>query len=309
MAPSLAASLAAAAAAAVAAAPTAAAAAPGLTVAVDPATGAYGLQFGGGGADDWATALGGGGVLVRSGGALLTGGTPAAKGLTLAAPPAVTTGSDGFGAFTRTSLTWDAPGAPGLVVTSFNEYASPTFGPPGTSAVVFEQAFPRGLQGCSCGNSMEVATGFPILGPPPGALDTQLGYLTYGGMNIMPYTGRWAAGGLPGQAFGAGWANGMLALMNASLATVVVGPLGDFFTAYLTQPGSTGGALAFGFNGEMGGVPPGYVLRSIAVGGQGVADTVHAWGDALLAVGGKPRTGVQQDFFTSYLSYWFDNGG
>lgn len=43
------------------------------------------------------------------------------------------------------------------------------------------------------------------------------------------------------------------------------------------------------------------------VGGQGVADTMMAWGDALLLLGGKKRPLPGSDLATSALGYWTDN--
>lgn len=38
--------------------------------------------------------------------------------------------------------------------------------------------------------------------------------------------------------------------------------------------------------------------------GQGVNDTMHAWGEAQLLAGAKNRTRLDQDPATAYLSYW-----
>lgn len=98
--------------------------------------------------------------------------------------------------------------------------------------------------------------------------------------------------------------------MSVSLASVVFSALTDHLTAYptVTAVGAGMDALTIGFNGQMEAVPPGYTFRSILVSGQGMNDTMHAWGDALLLTGGKRRTGLQDDFATSFLSWWNDNG-
>lgn len=58
----------------------------------------------------------------------------------------------------------------------------------------------------------------------------------------------------------------------------------------------------------MAAVPANYSFKSILVAGQGLNDTMHAWGDALLLQGGKQRTSLTQDLSTAYLSWWNDNG-
>ena len=55
-------------------------------------------------------------------------------------------------------------------------------------------------------------------------------------------------------------------------------------------------------------IPAGFSTRSLLVAGQGVNDTMYAWGDALLLLGGKTRPGPDVDIVVSQLSYWTDNG-
>jgi hypothetical protein len=263
------------------------------------AQGEYALSFDGD--YSWKTALQGGGVGVRSNGKYQSS---AAGSLALTSGPSPLSGSDEFGAYTGQSLTWGG----GLMTTNFYVYSAPSFGAPGTSAVVFEQVFPGGLAGCSNGNNGDVATAFPVLGPPRAQLDTPLAYLTYVGMNILPHVAPYNAEGFNPGYFGAGWANELIVLFNSSLAAVALSPLGDWHTAYVSAPGATQQALTVGFNGELASLPPGYRQRSLLVAGAGVNDTVHAWGEALLLAGGKKRTGPADDWTTAHLSYWMDNG-
>ena len=100
----------------------------------------------------------------------------------------------------------------------------------------------------------------------------------------------------------------MVTLFNASGFAATLSPLTDHLTAQPAFAGSLNNVLAFGFNGKMASVPAGYTLQSVLVAGQGVTDTMHAWGDLLLQTGGKQRTAPTQDFQTAYLSYWTDNG-
>lgn len=263
------------------------------------ADGSYALSYDGD--SSWTAALTGGGVGVRSGGKYLSS---AGGSLPLTSGPSPLSGSDVLGAYKGQTLTW----GDNLMTTNFYVYDAPSFGAPGTSAVVFEQVFPNGLSGCSNGNNGDVSTAFPVLGPPRSSLDTQLAYLTFVGMNIIPHVAPYTTEGFNPGYFGAGWANELIVLFNASRAAVALSPLSDWHTAYVSAPGATQQALTVGFNGELASLPPGYRLRSLLVAGAGVNDTVHAWGEALLLAGGKKRTGPTDDWTTAHLSYWMDNG-
>ena len=61
--------------------------------------------------------------------------------------------------------------------------------------------------------------------------------------------------------------------------------------------------------GSVDPIPAGFSQRTLLVAGQGVNDTMFAWGDALLRLGNKTRPGPDVDIVVSQLSYWTDNGG
>ncbi len=106
---------------------------------------------------------------------------------------------------------------------------------------------------------------------------------------MSSHVGQWNAAGINPSYFGGGEGNAVVVLMNSSLATVVLSGLTDQLVAYPALANAVGGSLAFGFNGRIAAVPPGHVLRSILVAGQGVNDTMHGWGNVLLQVGETKR--------------------
>ena len=105
----------------------------GLALDVD-GSGNYKIQFDG--SPSWDVALSGSGYGVRSNGQFLSSN----GGLRLAGAPSALNGADSFGAYSGYSLQWDAQ-SPGLLQTNFYVYEQPTFGAPGTTAIMFEQVF------------------------------------------------------------------------------------------------------------------------------------------------------------------------
>ena len=261
------------------------AASAGLSLRVETTTGAYNVTYDG--APSWAAALVGGATAVRSGGRVHS---TADGSLTLQGPATPTSGSDAFGAYTGYALSWLAGGTTTRFATNFYVYNAPVGVAPGTTAIVFEQVFPDGLTGCANGDVSDVVAAFPALGPSYRALATPLHYLAYQGVSLSSHVGQWTTAGVNSAYLGGSNGAAVVALMNASLATVVFSALTDHLTAYPSLAASAGGALTIGFNGDMAAVPAGYVFRSLLVAGQGVNDTMHAWGDLLLRAGGKPRT-------------------
>ena len=123
---------------------------------------------------------------------------------------------------------------------------------------------------------------------------------------MSQHAGQWTSAGVSTSNFAVN--GGPLTLFNASGYAIAFSTLTDHTTAHTTWAGSLGNVLAMGFNGAVDGIPAGYRMQSVLAGGFGITDVMHTWGDALLAVGGKKRTGVMDDFQTKYLTYWTDNG-
>jgi hypothetical protein len=120
------------------------------------------------------------------------------------------------------------------------------------------------------------------------------------------HVGPWTAAGVSPNNFGS--TGGVVALFNKTLGTLVLSALDNYMTAGLTWSASLNNVFGAGFNGNLDGIPAGWKHQTVLVAGVGVNDTMNAWGDILLAAGGKTRTPIDGDFQTSYLSYWTDNG-
>ena len=269
------------------------AAAANVDLTVNPTTGAYTIGLGG---QQW---LVGDVYAIRSGGSLLT----SANGLTLTSA-APTTGTGPYGAYTGYALSWAKSGGVVLFETNFYVYQSLPGGG-GAGAIVFEQVFPQGLTGTATQANNDLATAFPSFGPSLTKLQTNLGFLTWSGVSVSYHVGQWTTQGVSNNNFGTN--GGVISLFNASSYTVTISPLTDHLTAQPTFAGSLGDVFGVGFNGKLDGIPVGYKMQSVLVAGQGITDTMHAWGDMLLLAGNKSRTTPTQNFQTAYLSYWNDN--
>jgi hypothetical protein len=279
-----------------AAALPAARAASSLSLAFAP-DGSYTLTLDGG---PWAVSdATSGGLGLRSNGAALTAGP--GGGLALDAPPAPISGDSPLGPFTGTQLSFGG----GLVVARAKHVALPS----GAAAVLCELTFPRGLNASRGGNrENDLAAGWPVFAPPAADAPAR-GFLTWAGGMLPPRVGVWNA--TPGPLYGI--QGGPVIVFNASRATLVTSAAANFLVG-----GSCGGAAAptwagagafgAGLFASLDAVPAGAVHTTLLVAGAGVRATMRAWGDALLALGGKARTALGRDVGTSHLSYWTDNG-
>lgn len=185
-----------------------------------------------------------------------------------------------------------------------------TLNVPGRNAVLFEQVFPGGLAGTAYNTSestaaADQATSFPVFGPPMAQVDSSLAYLAFAHCMCGAATGSWTAKGLKANSGHFGDEGGAFSIFDANFSTVVISAANDFMTTTIGFPDATGTALGSGFNGMLTGIPAGWTHRTILVGGAGVNETWYAWGDALLALGGKRRTPTFGNFFDT-LSYWTD---
>jgi hypothetical protein len=153
----------------------------------------------------------------------------------------------------------------------------------------------------------DLSTSFPTFGPTHSALNrSDLGFLAWSDCMCPGHVGPWTAAGVSPNNFGS--TGGVVALFNRTLGTLVLSALDNYMTAGLTWSASLNNVFGAGFNGNLDGIPAGWKHQTVLVAGVGVNDTMNAWGDILLAAGGKTRTPIDGDFQTSYLSYWTDNG-
>lgn len=276
----------------VAAAATAAAAAPSLTATVtDLATGAYAVTMGG--ATWWASAPDP--FVFRWDGSVHR---PSDGSLTVDSV-APTQGADDLGAYTG----WALALGKGRVQATVKNYAA-------LNAVTFETVYPQGLAATNVSGAdaaQDFSTAFPVLGDPLAKISTPLGYVAWSGVMCGGSPGAWTSKGLDGGAH-FGDHGGVAVVFDESLAAVAISNADNFMVTSIGFPSVTGTAFAAGFNGMLTHIPPGWRSRVLMVGGQGVNDTMYAWGDVLLGLGGKNRTAPDADLVVSKLSYWTDNG-
>ena len=177
------------------------------------------------------------------------------------------------------------------------------------NAVVFEQHFPNGLSGTAFPgiNAGNLATAFPVWGPPMKELNQDLGFLSFAHVMSGSIVGNWSASSVGRHAGDFGDEGGVISWFDADGNTVLQSAANDFMVTTLAFAESTGTAWGAGFNGMISGLPAGHTHRTIMVGGTGVNETFYTWGSALLALGGKARPPLYGHVYDA-LGYWTDNG-
>lgn len=234
--------------------------------------------------------------------------TSAPGGGLVLAQAAPTSGQGYFGPYTGASLLWNVGALPGALVTNFFLYSALQ---DDTPFVIFEQVFPLGLNGTVVKGSDpadDLTASFPSFSAPTDGSDPELGYVSFHDVTIASAVGRWTKSSVNPGHFGSYGA--LLGLFNASGAALVLSPASDFMVSHPAFGASIGGAFGVGMGGALESIPPGWVHRNILAVGPSLNDTFVGWGDALLALGDKPRAAPDEirDLHTSYLSYWNDNG-
>ena len=147
-------------------------------------------------------------TFVRSGGRLYTTADGSLRASGAPSPPAP--GSDALGAFTRQEVTWVGGGAP-LMTTAVNTYD--------LGAVVFETAFPAGLNGTASPQGADgTSTGWPSFALDPA--DTDRGVLGWAGRFLeASHAAAWGAAGQ--QLASAGQHGGPMVVFNRALTVSV----------------------------------------------------------------------------------------
>lgn len=120
------------------------------------------------------------------------------------------------------------------------------------------------------------------------------------------HVGSFTSTGVETGHFGAN--GGVMGLFNQSLTTLVASSLSDYMVSGPAFANSLNQVLGFGFLGLVAEIPAGWKHQTVMVAGQGINNTMYAWGNLLLQIGNKQRTAIDADFQTNYLSYWTDNG-
>ena len=96
-------------------------------------------------------------------------------------------------------------------------------------------------------------------------------------------------------------------LYTRSLRTVVMSPLDNFWVG-IHSSGHPGAKLSAGIKQTVEVIPAMFSHSTVLVAGQGINDTLVAWGDVLLCTGGKERVNAYDVFALSHLGFWTDNG-
>ena len=176
--------------------------------------------------------------------------------------------------------------------------------------IVFEQSFPLGAQGTSLSatdpyhSRDDVSTAFPLLNSTAAAAG--LGHLAFTGdmTGSGARHGTGPIGGLPTGVTGFG----PTCFFTKDLSTSVV--LSSFSNFMAASNGNRGDAMAYGVQGSITAIPPGYSLSfvlTLSTAG-GVNQGFEQWGDKLLQRYGKSREMTYRDYSLNYLGYSTDNG-
>jgi hypothetical protein len=217
--------------------------------------------------------------------------------------PQVSSGSDSYGSFVRTSWMLTVVATGEMMQVSVRDYT-----PGGVNVAVFEQSFPSGIASLDLGDYDLAATVFPSLT----TLTTSLGFFTVAGNMGCPgatrectYTSQnltalpsGAAGGAP------------LAMFDASSEqrTLIVSPASNFMAAtHVFSPNT----ISAGVLGSVTSIPAGWSLETIVFLGSGMTDTFLGWGSSLLKRFNKLPVTVPatRDATLDALTYYTDNGG
>jgi hypothetical protein len=230
-------------------------------------------------------------------------------------------GSDAIGAFTSTSVTWEATPATATatsagsstattvpIVTSFREYRAAE--PP---AIVFSLRYPAGASGTNmtaAAGTAQHSASFPAFvhsAKLPG-----LGFRSWSGnmcaddsgvlpLNFSQVVGTAAVSSL---------ANGPMALYETHDGDCVfLSPHSNFMTEQHSGTVRSGSAddepgLSFGPGGELTSLPPGFTQETILVKGRGIGATTLGWGEHARAIHGPAGQAKMPDITLSELGYW-----
>lgn len=215
--------------------------------------------------------------------------------------PVVATGSDAWGDFNSTELSWTGPGATVLVVTTWLQYED-------APACGFEASFPSAITtATSSADPPGVLLEFPSwnIGAP-----SSLGYLQWSGTmlnqknDLGPFIGTWTLGANFSDALSSG---PTVLFDEAGNESLVLSPSSQFM-AISSAPSSEGDSLAWGPMGTAESLPVGFSYSCVAWFGATINGNVMAWGQALLSKHGKTHGLSFTDFTNTHLGYNTDNG-
>lgn len=106
--------------------------------------------------------------------------------------------------------------------------------------------------------------------------------------------------------FGRAGEEGPWLLFDRNRNTMVLSPADNFLVSAM-QPGASA-ALTSGIDPKIATLPAGFTHKTLLVFGSGINRTFSAWGQSLLALGGKQPVPGDADAILGKLGYWTDNG-
>lgn len=234
------------------------------------------------------------------------------------------TGTDEFGSFTESRVTWNASGA--RLVTAVKHYEH-TDGP----FVMFEQRCPDGceqtnytwlrLEEDAKGQGQATADGINRTGLHPffsypqfdltklklGQSPSTIGSTTWKGTQISRGSIPMANGLLPSEQLGLD--TGPLVLFSGETEgndALIISPANDFKGAVMYNSNTS---LEIGVNGEITSVPRSYSHKTILLVGKGVNNCLDRFGQVMRrAYNTRKAVSPDLDLTVNWLGYWTDNG-
>ncbi|NOX86379.1 MAG: hypothetical protein GXO86_10530 [Chlorobi bacterium] len=93
---------------------------------------------------------------------------------------------------------------------------------------------------------------------------------------------------------------------NQQKQAYIISPASDFMVSKMTGDGDT--VINSGLNSQLKNLPVNFTHKTILVMGDGIQKTWAVWGNALMKMYGKKRSGNESDPILKYYGYWTDNG-
>ena len=171
------------------------------------------------------------------------------------------------------------------------------------SIISFTSCYPKGArnpQGTWSVN--EVISAFPAFS----VSDSDKNYLGWAGNQLANTSvSKWS------DFFGDQEAGIPVLVHNNKLRSVVISPYDNFLTSVHASRNTSEGIKVFaaGIKGSIGELPTNFCHTTLMLFGNGVNNTMMAFGDQLLQLSGKKRVDAKKDFILSKLGYWTDHGG
>jgi len=206
---------------------------------------------------------------------------------------------DLLGSYDFVDVSWTVPGTQTPIITAFDLYQDRPF-------LIFVQRFPKGFKNYASGDWTVSSVAFPQFASPSWGIPQNLYSWTSGGM--------WSHRLAYGDAYSVQGTVDPLVLSYPGYRAVILSAFSNYLIA--TQQsgplamgnGFSRGMISCGIEGLVEEIPAGFEHKHIMVVGQGIHDTFHEWGRALLERAGKKIPSKYQDDTLKYLVYMDDAG-